>query len=427
MATSNKHLTTHLYLQMDWLSRHKSASGLNISRQQSFTEKTRNTENTPLLNVKPNQSLDSQTGKPRLGKKMVREQDDNSSKTATSEVAIKEKCKRKLWRSSKVKYDMKYEDFLKPLNYWNIQPPLEEERPLDRRRTQGKSIRTKEGAKELKRSSSAACSSETPKQQHCFIVPSHSVDRFMPFRADSEDLKIIEVQNQKMRIVFDFGENAALSTHDCISPATTLVTPSREWISTQLDIQRQKFNRVRESKTATEGMLLINVERCSQFPFMTYLVLNTNDDDPKRLVHQLQDCFTTFQSKDQLQHLAEYEEVVTIARPPFDVLPKIPATSKTGYIVSTFRVLPGEDREKLERNWLTWTGASHLCKKLPGNLGLRRITFHKTKQPHQGITYVLLCECGELMDYVTEACVYVDQLRARCCGYTAFFKVVEKF
>ena len=50
-------------------------------------------------------------------------------------------------------------------------------------------------------------------------------------------------------------------------------------------------------------------------------------------------------------------KVATIARPPLDTNPakqgKKPAT---GYIVSIFRVFDGDDREKLERNWLYWTG-----------------------------------------------------------------------
>lgn len=111
-----------------------------------------------------------------------------------------------------------------------------------------------------------------------------------------------------------------------------------------------------------------------------------------------------------------------------DVVPRKPTTSKTGYILSAFRVFPGEDREKLDRSWLLWTGARQIYRRLPPHLGLRRITFHKKICPaDHGITYVLLCECPSLMDYVPEACVLVDQLRARCCGYTALYRVVDAF
>jgi hypothetical protein len=48
--------------------------------------------------------------------------------------------------------------------------------------------------------------------------------------------------------------------------------------------------------------------------------------------------------------------VATIARPPIDNPAKKGKASTTGYIISIFRVFDGDDREKLERNWLYWTG-----------------------------------------------------------------------
>lgn len=68
-----------------------------------------------------------------------------------------------------------------------------------------------------------------------------------------------------------------------------------------------------------------------------------------------------------------------------------------------------------------------IYKHLPQNLGLRRITFHKKLWPDGGITYILMCECINLLDHVTVACGFVEQLRARCCGYTALYKSAEKF
>lgn len=38
------------------------------------------------------------------------------------------------------------------------------------------------------------------------------------------------------------------------------------------------------------------------------------------------------------------------------------------------------------------------------------------------ITYVLLCECFSLKEsLLTSACSVIDQLRARCCGYSALY------
>lgn len=54
-------------------------------------------------------------------------------------------------------------------------------------------------------------------------------------------------------------------------------------------------------------------------------------------------------------------KVATIARPPLDTPAKKGNSSSTGYIVSIFRVFEGDDREKLERNWLYWTGSFLYC------------------------------------------------------------------
>lgn len=44
----------------------------------------------------------------------------------------------------------------------------------------------------------------------------------------------------------------------------------------------------------------------------------------------------------------------------------------------------------------------------------------------QGFTYVLLCECYNLQEsHLATACTIVDQLRARCCGYTALYVNAE--
>lgn len=64
---------------------------------------------------------------------------------------------------------------------------------------------------------------------------------------------------------------------------------------------------------------------------------------------------TTGYCGDHFFHLCR--EVATIARPPPDNGSKGRGGGhSTGYIVSIFRVFEGDDREKLERNWLYWTG-----------------------------------------------------------------------
>ncbi|XP_064490212.1 uncharacterized protein LOC135401634 [Ornithodoros turicata] len=277
----------------------------------------------------------------------------------------------------------------------------------------------------------------TQPPQDCFIVSARTMERFLPAfgqdaveRASSSASSScgavsVEVAECCACIVVDLCENAGFTCHDLPSPTTDLAPMPRDWIALQLGRQRQAFAWLRESPVR-EGLLLMNVERNSQFPFVTYLVCDSGD--PDRLILQMESHHATGPDDERLHHTAAYEEVATIARPPVDMLPKKPTTDKTGYILSAFRVFPGEDREKLDRSWLLWTGARQIYRRLPPHLGLRRITFHKKVSPvDHGITYILLCECPTLMDYVPEACVLVDQLRARCCGYTALYRIVDAF
>lgn len=283
------------------------------------------------------------------------------------------------------------------------------------------------------------------------IVSSRTMDRFLPaFGQEVCDVGVssggcgatsprlsssggsvsVEVAEPTSCIVVDFCENAGFTCHDLPSPTTELAPMPRDWIAMQLGRQRQAFAWLQQASphSVLEGLLLMNVERNSQFPFVTYLVCDAERSDPFRIILQMESHQDPGPEGERLHHTAAYEEVATIARPPVDVVPRKPTTSKTGYILSAFRVFPGEDREKLDRSWLLWTGARQIYRRLPPHLGLRRITFHKKICPaDHGITYVLLCECPSLMDYVPEACVLVDQLRARCCGYTALYRVVDAF
>ncbi|XP_015913494.1 uncharacterized protein [Parasteatoda tepidariorum] len=260
--------------------------------------------------------------------------------------------------------------------------------------------------------------------QDCFIVPSHMRGRFLPLK---NEMNTLEVADPKVCILIDFRENGSFASQDLPFPSTALRLTPKEWLVSQLNRHRKAFTWVKESQSAIEGLLLMNVERHSQFPFVTYLVTNTIHSDPRRIIVQLRSQTAVPQNSEQLQHTAGYEEVASIVKPSLDCLAKQPIDDRTGYIISAFRVFPGEDREKLERNWLTWTGARQVYKCLPKHLGLRRLTFHKKLFPDNGITYVLMCECSALVEHVTEALVFVDHLRARCCGYTALYRPVDVF
>ena len=177
-------------------------------------------------------------------------------------------------------------------------------------------------------------------------------------------------------------------------------------------------------------------------------------------------------------------QVATIARPPVDPAHKRPSTDYTGYIICIYQVrilaadwrtscrvfsiltsdwlqvFKGDDGEKFERNWLYWTGihvlhvsSPHTCppgarmlyKNLPRNVGLRRLTLHKSATG-PNVNYILLVECSHFLDNINQVqqiffsvptdifmCGYLQAanllpvLRARICGYTGIFRIVESF
>ena len=112
--------------------------------------------------------------------------------------------------------------------------------------------------------------------------------------------------------------------------------------------------------------------------------------------------------------------MATIARPPVDPAHKRPSTDYTGYIICIYQVFKGDDGEKFERNWLYWTGEEHssvgakresslllfagarmLYKNLPRNVGLRRLTLHKSATG-PNVNYILLVECSHFLDNINQ-------------------------
>ncbi|PRD30353.1 UNVERIFIED_CONTAM: hypothetical protein NCL1_26663 [Trichonephila clavipes] len=119
-----------------------------------------------------------------------------------------------------------------------------------------------------------------------------------------------------------------------------------------------------------------------------------------------------------------YEETITITKPPL-TFPEKPPSDKTGFVISLYQVLPGEDGLRFEQNWVMWTGARQLYRNAPDYLGLKRISVHKSVLPTKVINYCLLCEFSNILDHLTDACVVIDHLRARCCGFTGIYRILD--
>ena len=84
-----------------------------------------------------------------------------------------------------------------------------------------------------------------------------------------------------------------------------------------------------------------------------------------------------------------------------------------------------------------------LYKNLPRNVGLKRLTLHKSATG-PNVNYILLVECSHFLDNINQvgrevtskesrsnellqAANLLPVLRARICGYTGIFRIVESF
>ncbi|KAG8177140.1 hypothetical protein JTE90_015588 [Oedothorax gibbosus] len=163
----------------------------------------------------------------------------------------------------------------------------------------------------------------------------------------------------------------------------------------------------------------------TEFPFVTYLVVNGSRHELAQKV-QCVGSKPMAPSLRQLHFLAGYEETITISRPPSSTFPEKPASNKTGYVISLYQVLPGDDSPRFEQNWVMWTGARQLYRTIPDYMGLKKISVHKSVVPTtQTINYCVICELTNVMDHLTDACVVIDHLRARCCGFTGIYRIID--
>ena len=95
------------------------------------------------------------------------------------------------------------------------------------------------------------------------------------------------------------------------------------------------------------------------FPFIFHYTVTPSKQTPEDAVHKLKTATISSMkaSSSHYQHdIKNYEEVVTIANPTTDVTNRHPASENGGFIISVFKVPYGDDKEKFERHWMSWTG-----------------------------------------------------------------------
>ncbi|CAD7011927.1 uncharacterized protein LOC101460297 isoform X4 [Ceratitis capitata] len=275
----------------------------------------------------------------------------------------------------------------------------------------------------------------------CFIIPVHSVDRFLPagipLPAPSADgktnspLSILEVSDPKLCILVHL-----MSPLEPIDPM--LESPLSHPLLKQRAVAAELVSEVQQANTAVGGMLLANMEKNADFPFISYYLINTTQTDPSNFYSGIRvSSLSKFEPK-ALKYTAAhtldlYSEVAAICRPPLVLAPnesgsfKKTQTPATGYIISVFKVFEGDDGERFEKNWLYWTGARMLYRYLPRAAGLRRIALHKSTSQRGDKMYLLVCECADLLKDISSAAFLIPALRARLCGYTGLYKPIQVF
>jgi len=265
----------------------------------------------------------------------------------------------------------------------------------------------------------------------CFIIPQANLDRFLPDgvtlprepKKGNNLINIVEVEDPKIIVSFHLmGPLHPLNT--------ILQNPMVNSLDVHFDLSTNLLKSAQELN-AGEGYIFKNLEKDADYPYINYYVINKSREEAgqfytrnKQTSHEKLNAsrlgYTMVHSMDL------YDEVATIARPPVDPGLKRPTTDYTGYIICIYQVFKGDDGEKFERNWLYWTGARMLYKNLPRNVGLKRLTLHKSATG-PNVNYILLVECSHFLDNINQAANLLPVLRARICGYTGIFRIVESF
>ncbi|KAJ8921675.1 hypothetical protein NQ315_010584 [Exocentrus adspersus] len=290
-------------------------------------------------------------------------------------------------------------------------------------------------------------------EKDCFIIPVHSLDRFLPagvpmpkpppvgnsLEKKSGNLHVMEVPDPKLCVLCHL-----MSPLEPIDPVleSPLVQPLFKQRVTAGGVGKRSgagqngcygYAAIEYGKKRKSILRIVFYE--PEFPFITYYVINTSQTNPVIFYNNLRTASLTKFDPRVTRYTAAhtldlYTEVAAICRPPIHEIGMSLTkthTASTGYLVSVYKVFEGDDREKFERNWLYWTGARMIYRYLPSAAGLRRISLHKSLSPKGDKMYILLCECANLLNDVTVCALILPALRARLTGYTGIFRPLQTF
>jgi len=174
-----------------------------------------------------------------------------------------------------------------------------------------------------------------------------------------------------------------------------------------------------------EGMLLKNVDDKSAFPYLHYVVFNTNRDGGFKHDPQWEKVVDEGYGYGQTKNRSAFREMYTFIEPSLPFLPKRSNNPNVAYIVSAFKTLGGLDA--LDQTWSIWSGADFIAANAPAALKLQRLTLHKRTDTRGTFTYVLVCELSEGLADVMRTREFIEQIKCRECGFTSLFTVDHFF
>ncbi|VDN05908.1 unnamed protein product [Thelazia callipaeda] len=184
---------------------------------------------------------------------------------------------------------------------------------------------------------------------------------------------------------------------------------------------------IAENKYFSEGILLKCVDAKPLYLYLHY-ALFTNPDHELRTA-QIDQAIRDLHLRPK-SLFGAYDEICVIQKVSSSENSKLPSHRHAGFIVILFKLLDDQTKhDRLEKSWLSWSGAREIYKYSPRSWNLRKIALHKfpkeIKTNHKPFAYVLLCEFGSILNPSNrlEALNMVERLRVRNCGYISLYQI----
>lgn len=274
-------------------------------------------------------------------------------------------------------------------------------------------------------------------KQDSLMIPVAKMKQFFPAGhpiptiASQGRLRLLEAPEHSIHVVFHMMGSAVHVNAALRSPLLDSYAHQRECV---VKAFKAAVSAANVGAGTLQGMVLLNLERggemgAVEFPFMIVWFVDGRQCDANQLIGRVRQ--SSLETLDPMKtgftcshYFDTFEEVATLARPPLERMQRKPSSAHTGYIITVFRVFEGNDGVKFERNWLGWTGARTLYKSLTSEVGLKRITLHKSSPQNGTLHYVLMCDCTNFLTCFNKAVKAVPSLRMRLCGDTGLYRPI---